>query len=337
VTCPTPRRTQSRAYRAAVVVGMLSLMFTVGTATAGTVLASDRQAILAFGVHLPGAPEQGTTSLAQLELTLRRRIAIVNWYEQWGGSENTANVSWLDAVSAGGRIPLLTWEPWAPPAGNVPTPGVTAEQPEFRLGAIAGGKYDAYISSFASVLAAWGRPVYLRPMHEMNGTWYPWGGTVNGNSPRDFRRAWRHLHDIFVRVGATNVRWVFCVNTDDVPASNRFERYYPGGRYVDVLALDGYNWGKGFPQYGGWRTFDDIFHASYTRLATLGSQPIWITEVASADEGGSKASWVRDMFDVASTPRYSRLRALVWFDVDKERDWRATSSGTAAAAFSSTG
>jgi hypothetical protein len=42
--------------------------------------------------------------------------------------------------------------------------------------------------------------------------------------------------------------------------------------------------------------------------------------------GWSKASWVRNMFDVASTHRHSRLRALVWFDVDNERDWRATSS-----------
>jgi hypothetical protein len=326
------RRIDSRTHWIVVIVATLAMI-----ATAESAAASTRRATLAFGVHLPGAPEEGTTSLSQLELALGRRISIVNWYEQWGSDESAANLAWLDAVGASGRVPLLTWEPWAPPAGNVPTAGVTSDQPAFSLSAIADGRYDTYVSSFARTLAAWGRPVYLRPMHEMNGTWYPWGGTVNGNSPEEFRKAWRHLHDLFVQAGATNVRWVFCVNADDVPASNRFERYYPGTPYVDVLAVDGYNWGGEFPQYGGWRTFDAIFHPAYARLAALGPQPIWITEVASATEGGSKAAWIRGMFDVASTARYSRLRALVWFDVDKERDWRATSSAATAAAFAPAG
>jgi Glycosyl hydrolase family 26 len=330
VTFPILRRIQTWNYRTVVIGATLSLMIGAGTAAA-----SQTRIAMAFGVHLPGAPEQGTTSLMQLERTLQRRIEIVNWYQQWGGAESAASIPWLNAVAASGRIPLLTWEPWVPPTGSVPIPGQTSDQPAFGLREIAAGKYDAYVKNFAHALAAWGRPVYLRPMHEMNGTWYPWGGTVNGNSPLEFRLAWKHLHDIFVRNGATNVRWVFCVNAEDVPASNGFERYYPGAAYVNVFAIDGYNWGSKVPQYGGWRTFDQIFHGAYIRLSKLGDQPIWITEVASADEGGSKAAWVRDMFGVTSTARYARLRALVWFDVDKERDWRATSSASSAAAFAS--
>jgi Glycosyl hydrolase family 26 len=312
-----------------VVGGMLATM--AATASAGAV--GSTVARLSFGVHLPGTPEQGTASLVQLERTLRRKITIVQWYQQWDGAERGANVAWLDAVVASGRTPLVTWEPWAPPAGSVPKPGKTANQPAFRLQRIVAGAYDDYILSFARTLAAWGKPVYLRPMHEMNGSWYPWGGAVNGNSPLEFQRAWRHLHALFAKAGATNVHWVFCVYAQDVPTSNHFEHYYPGARYVDVLALDGYNWGSLVPQYGGWRSFDQLFHSAYLRLARLGSQPIWITEVASADEGGSKAAWIRDMFHVAGGPRYPRLQALVWFDVKKERDWRATSSSSATAAF----
>ena len=292
---------------------------------------------VSFGVHLPGAPEQGAVQITQLESVLRRRISIVQWYQQWENAASSVNVPWLDSASASGRTPLLTWEPWRPPSNATPEPGKTADQPAFRLSRIAAGEYDTYVRSFARALAAWGKPLYLRPMHEMNGTWYPWGGTVNGNTPAAFRRAWRHLHDLFAEEGATNVRWVFCVNADDVPASNHFERYYPGERYVDVLALDGYNWGSSFPQYGGWREFDTIFHRPYLRLARLGSQPIWITEVASASDGGNKATWVRDMFRVTRGARYTRLQALVWFDVDKELDWRATSSTSAAAAFADVG
>jgi len=46
-----------------------------------------------------------------------------------------------------------------------------------------------------------------------------------------------------------------------------------------------------------------------------------ITETASAPEGGDTAAWVKDMF--ASLGKYPRIAAVVCFDVDKERDWRA--------------
>jgi len=113
-------------------------------------------------------------------------------------------------------------------------------------------------------------------MHEFNGDWYPWGGTVNGNSPALFVEAWRRMVDIFHRHGADNVRFVWSPNNIDVPASNRLESYYPGEAYVDVLAVDGYNWGAGTPAYGGWKSFSEVFMPAYDRLRALGPQPIWL-------------------------------------------------------------
>jgi hypothetical protein len=277
-----------------------------------------------FGAYVPPAPEAGTAPLTELEQALGRPVQIVLWYQHWAGWGPEFEPAWADTASDGGRIPLLTWEPWAPGS---------PQQPQFALARIAAGDFDAYIERFARALASWGKPLYLRPMHEMNGNWYPWGGTVNGNSPADYVRAWRRLHTIFARAGARNVRFVFAPLAQDVPATpeNGFERYYPGARYVDVLALDGYNWGTSVPGFGGWRSFDAVFASAYSRLARLGRQPIWITEVAADATGGDKAAWVQDMF--AATSRYPRLRALVWFHTNKERDWRATSSPEVAAAF----
>ena len=99
------------------------------------------------------------------------------------------------------------------------------------------------------------------------------------------------------------------------------ENYYPGADYVDVLSLDGYNWGSDHPEYGGWQSFGEIFGDAYERLTKLGPQPIWIAEVGSAAAGGDKAAWVRDMWATART--MNRLDAVVWFDQDKEEDWRA--------------
>ena len=280
-----------------------------------------------FGIYAPNSPEQGILETQRLEQRLRHQIGIVNWYQHWGGWGPEFNPSWVDNVVRSGRLPLLTWEPWAPGP---------ASQPEYALSRISDGAYDGYIRRWARAVGAYGRTIYLRPMHEMNGDWYPWGGTVDRNSPQEYVAAWRRIWRIFEQERATNVRWVWSPNHEDVPATpgNAFERYYPGDRYVDVLALDGYNWGGAFPQYGGWRTFDAIFGCAYERIARLGTQPIWIAETASASEGGDKAAWVEDMFTAAT--RYPRLQAVVWFHADKERDWRATSSRRVARAFAAT-
>lgn len=281
-----------------------------------------------FGAYTPPAPEAGLEAVHVLEGQLGRRIDIVSWYQHWGGWGAEFTPEWVATAATGGRIPLLTWEPWAPGA---------VDQPDYRLARIAGGEFDGYITRWANAMATYGGTVYLRPMHEMNGDWYPWGGTVNANSPTLYIAAWQRIHGIFQAAGATNVRWVWSPmveSSPDVPG-NALERYYPGTEFVDVLALDGYNWGADAVAYGGWRSFDEVFAAAYARIARLGPQPVWIAETGASATGGDKAGWVRDMF--ASAPSYARLEAIVWFNLSKERDWRATSSPEVAAAFAATG
>ncbi len=274
-----------------------------------------------FGAFTRDAPYGGNVDAVEsLQSALRRRVDIVNWFQNWSAHPGTDWVSQvqpgvLGAVTGSGRAPLLTWEPWDPAAG--------ADQPRFRLRRIVAGDFDAYIAGWADALRDSGHEVYLRPMHEFNGDWYPWGAGVGDNTPDLYVAAWRHLHDIFAAHGASNVRWVWCPVPHSVPDTpqNALERYYPGAAYVDVLSLDGYNWGSDKPEYGGWQSFSQIFKGAYDRLAALGPQPIWFAEVGSAARGGDKAAWVRDMWSTAT--HWPRLRALVWFDQDKEEDWRA--------------
>jgi hypothetical protein len=301
------------------VLGVLfALVFVLpAAASAGTVQ---------FGAWTPGDPYYGTTHGADgLEAATGRRVDIVNWYQNWGGGDWISSVQphVIGAVTGGGRMPLLTWEPW--------TPGAGAEQPTYRLARIAGGEFDGYIASWADGLKAVGATVYLRPMHEMNGNWYPWSGAVNANSPALYLQAWRRMVDIFRKRGAANVRFVWSPNNVDVPASNKLEAYYPGSSYVDVLAVDGYNSGSERPEYGGWQSFSAVFGTAYERLRALGPQPIWIAEVGSAPEGGDKPAWIRDMF--VSAQNMDRLEAIVWFNENKERDWRAAPTPETAAAF----
>ena len=70
-------------------------------------------------------------------------------------------------------------------------PLVQIEPTGISLSAIAAGKYDVYLSSYAEAVRDYGRAVILSFGHEMNGSWYSWS---NGHSsPASFVAAWRHI------------------------------------------------------------------------------------------------------------------------------------------------
>jgi beta-mannanase len=313
-TSPVRRRTVTIAVAA--VLTLLALMPSVAAA---------QSAPLQFGAFSPGDPYNGRVDNTNaLQNQLGRRIDLVNWYQNWGGGDWVSSVQdqLVNASMQNGRTPMITWEPWDPAAG--------VNQPKYSLANIAKGDFDAYIRSWAIALKGYGRTINLRPMHEMNGNWYPWAGSVNGNSPALYIQAWRRMHDIFAQAGASNVRWVFSPNNTDV-GGKRMEEFYPGAGYVDVLAVDGYNWGSTAPANGGWQSFNEVFKGAYDRLAKLGGQPIWLAEVGCAPQGGNKAAWIRDMFTKART--MSRLKAIIWFNENKEQDWRGNATAQTAAAF----
>jgi hypothetical protein len=111
----------------------------------------------------------------------------------------------------------------------------------------------------------------------------------------------------------------------------RLAALLPGDRFVDWLGMDGYNWGT-TRSWSRWQSFRDIFGPVYSKYSRR--KPTMICEVASAQSGGDKAAWIRDMGAELAGP-FSRVRALVWFHADKETDWRIDSSPASLAAFRS--
>ncbi len=280
----------------------------------------------ALGAFVHGAP-QNPALLDQFTTDIGRQPAIVSWYEAWG-SQNavTGEIIRLDllrAVADRGAIPLITWEPWDPGAG--------VDQPGYRLAIIARGDFDAYINSWAYRLAAYGGPVWLRFGHEMNAPWYPWGVAVNGNTPADYVAAWHHLRARFLAAGATNVRWVWCVDAPSIDA-HPADAAYPGDDSVDLVALDGYNWGTSTPG-STWQTLPQLFASAYERTGAQANRPVIIAETACAEQGGDKADWIRQGF-AAIQADFPRLTAVCWFnEIASAADWRVESSPASLAAF----
>ena len=259
-----------------------------------------------FGAFTFGGIWQGLAPVERLERALGFKLNIVHWFMNF---EHAWDVNLVNLASSDNRVPLLSWEP-----------------DHVNLADITTGCYDVYLTSWATGAKDFGKPLYLRPLPEMNGDWVSWNG-----QPDALVKAWRYIVRLFRFHGATNVKWVWCPNLTDVPnsAENAMERYYPGTNFVDVLALDGYNWGT-TRSLSSWQSFEDVFTEPYERITALGSQPFWIAETACAEQGGNKATWIKDMF---AGSKFSRLKAIVWFNQKKEADWRIESSQASLVAF----
>ena len=253
----------------------------------------------------------------RFEQAAHKHASIVMWYSDW--QQGPPPLEQLRAVAQRGSTPEITWEPWDS------TKALYVSQPRYQLRNIVNGKFDSYIRAWAAELAAWGKPVRLRFAQEMNGNWYPWSETANGNHAGQFVRAWRHVHDLFAAAGATNVKWVWS------PVSGAPREYFPGNRYVNVVGLTCLNGGT-TAFHRGWRSFASICGNSIRELHALAPNlPIEISEVASAEAGGNKAAWIKGMF--AYLGQHPEVKAVVWFNLRKQANWPIESSGAAARAF----
>ena len=309
------RRRAGMSCIVAVVLVLAELMLT-GT-SAAAVFAP------AAGVVYPGVTVDGTRGeIPELDAytgSAGKRPMVIMDYRDWAHTPDFP-ADFANLVVARGATPLLTWEPWSYTGG--------AAQPGYRLSAIAGGGYDAYIRHWAAQVKAWNKPVMLRFAHEMNGDWYPWSERVNGNAPGQYVTAYRHVVDLFRAAGARNVTWVWSPNVS-YPGTTSLAALYPGSAYVDWTGLDGYNFGT--TTATGWQSFDQVFGASIGQIRAVSTKPLMLAEVGSAEQGGDKSAWISDFFgQLAAHPE---IRAYMWFNHDKEADWRVQSSDASRLAY----
>jgi Glycosyl hydrolase family 26 len=235
----------------------------------------------------------------------------------------------MDAIHAHGSIPVFGWASYRLP--------VDTTQPWFQLRDIYEGDYDGFITRWATAARDWGHPFFLRFDWEMNicGMW-AYSECRNDNRPGEYRAAWRHVHDIFTSVGASNVNWVWCPNVEYDGSIKPLAGLYPGAAYVDWTCLDGYNWGTNpAGEASGWVSFAKLFGPTYELITEqiAPGKPMMIAETASTEWGGSKAEWITRMFNqlILSFPN---VKALLWFDrYHGSMDWQLETSPTAQQAF----
>lgn len=84
-------------------------------------------------------------------------------------------------------------------------------------------------------------------------------------------------------------------------------------------------------QWSRWVEPEELFDSTLEEVRTVaGHLPLLITEVACAEAAGSKPGWIGTLLSyLVAQPD---VEGLIWFDHDKETDWRITSSAASAAA-----
>jgi len=287
-----------------------------------------------IGKQLTGEqPPWDMTAVTKLEEMAHKKLSIVNFSAPFANCSSSPcsfynfPANEFNAIRSHGAIPFYSWA-----SQSIPS---TANEPNFQLSDVIAGAYDSYIRKFAEAAKAWGHPFFLRFNWEMNGRWFPWSEGVNGNKSGEYVTAWRHVHDIFTSVGATNATWVWCPNVDPNGEFLNLASQYPGNAYVDWTGLDGYNWGTNPAKPDRWRSFDQLYRSTYDKVAeTIApSKPLIVSEIGSTEYGGSKAAWIRDALSKIPS-QYPKIHGLLWFEqFDDGMDWPIETSTGATEAF----
>ncbi len=313
-------------------IGTVFLALTIWSPIfAGCMVSNDNpNAKMLWGYALHGYPIS-KQQINEAETTAGIRSNIILFYLQW--PEDPANPaitfpqSSVRTIRQHGALPCISWEPMY--LRNGKEHAILAET-------ILAGEYDKYLRSFARSAREWEHPILLRFAHEMNINRYHWGVRKENYGPRSpalYRRMYRHVASIFHEVGADNVGFVWCPNAESVPDTssdnssgwNTAENYYPGSKFVDIVGMDGYNWGTTRKQTehgwtSHWQSAEDIFGDLYRTINTFApDKPIIICEFASARAGGNRKEWVSRTI---STFAQCEVDGAVWFQANSELDWR---------------
>ena len=256
-----------------------------------------------FGIEADGAPD----SLAPVQAfaaNTGRKPNLIGQYVAWGKPFDTQAVR--NAWSYG-ALYYMAWEPF----------GVSVQS-------IAAGHSDGYITRFARAVRALNLPVAISFGHEMNGNWYPWG--TSQTTPAQFVAAWRHIHDLFARAGASQ---------RDLGVEP--QHHQPGAPDPAQAVLAG----PGLRQLGGAdrvlrddrrrRPSPRCTSPPCTEIRHFTGKPFIIAETAietgPAASPRARSSWFN------TVTQHPNVLGFVWFDYNKQGvDWRVESRPVVRAA-----
>ncbi len=247
--------------------------------------------------------------------------SLIMWYLDWQQPFPTAD---CQMVRDYGAVPHIVWEPW-----------VWGEDASTVFSEILSGKWDSYIKTWAAGIKNYRDSIFIRFAHEFNIEGYPWCIVHDKDKTCDiYIKTFRYVVDLVRREGGTNAKWVWCPMNYSTPPEdwNDYVLAYPGDDYVDWIGIDGYNWGKSMT-WSFWQTFEELFQEPVRVLSQkFPTKPIMVAEFSADSSGGDKANWITNIPAYLKTT-LKNIKAINWFDIRKEADWRIASTPETSESF----
>ena len=244
----------------------------------------------------------GAAAVTDLEAEVGRSFDLTLRYHDFSNhpSQGLFPDAW-ERTLGGSRILFMSWQA-----------RVSSSNTDLTWADIANGRYDSFISSAATRMKAWDRPVIIAFDAEFDRL------TAKKGPVADYVRAYRRIVDMFRAAGVSNVAWAW-VPTGYLGEGNdtRTLAGYPGDSYVDWVGYDPYNFFR--CTNSRWKTFEETIAPTYQWLVEhgLGNKPFLLSEYGTqydAANPSASTQWYADIPEVL--PRYPNLKALVRFDAD---------------------
>ena len=123
---------------------------------------------------------------------------------------------------------------------------------------LPGGQYNDRFLAYIDMIAEYAHrlqehniPVIFRPFHENNGSWFWWGG--EHMSAQDSIKLYQYLVEQLQERNVHNFLYIYSPNGPFNSKKDYMARY-PGDKYVDILAIDSYDFYYDYPA-----TYSDNF------------------------------------------------------------------------------
>jgi len=154
-------------------------------------------------------------------------------------------------------------------------------------------------------------PVIFRPFHELNGSWFWWGG--KNCSPEELIQIWKYTVS-YLRDTKNIHQLLYAFNTDRFSSEQEYLERYPGNEWVDIVGFDIYQKGDILPN----EKFINELDKSLTILEKIARSK---NKVAALTEFGYNtvpdASWWTNVFFKA-IEKHKIAYALAWRNAGKK-------------------
>jgi hypothetical protein len=276
-------------------------------------------------------------SKARFRSQTAQKTSVNLHFISWGVHRQT----YLDKVFANyGPVPMIAF-------GTRNKWGVEAITPR----GIARGKGDRVLISIAKAASRFGSEAYIRPYPEMNGYWNPVcaynsSGSYRGrsHSTKNFKRAFRRSYLIMHGGSVADINAALAHSgmpklkrDKDLPVNdvhvvwnpqgfgspdlfgNRADAYFPGNKFVDVVANDLYDYGRGVE----WGANLDLYRGHRGKPYAIGE---W-----GLGPGIDHPDFVKQM--ASFVKKHRRVKTIVFFRSLKNNGYDLASKPNSAQAY----